>query len=617
MKYLKPMIAICLLLALICCFAACRRDNDDLPSQSETDESDEVISDQKLYLVKDGEATSQIILPESAMVMEGEAAVLFRNIVKNATSVNLSSGTDYVSWNTSRDEAAVEILIGLTDYTQTAEVLSTLSYGDYAVRVVGNKLVAVGYSQEASRAAVLALRNVLENSLSEDGKSLAIDRALDLRGTIFDGANSLPHYEGSATECPVLSDCGDNALTLTVRNTTPEEFSAYGEVLEKGGYAGYDAYRILESNSLYASYLNGTYQATTVYMAQEKTAKVIIEPIAGTEPVAKTASAFKKVCEPLLLQVGVVNTELDSQMNGMGYIYRLSDGSFLIVDGGYDDEKHPKIENGKRIYELLKEYAPDSGHIVIAAWIVTHAHVDHMGAIDYFSRTYLNDPAITMERVIWNVPALVQSTQVNTGSMVSKLEEYRRNIIPRLEKANVKIVKAHPGQHFLIRDAVVDVLYTYELTAPEALTDFNTSSVVTRITLGGKSTLMTGDASGTSAETMIRMYGDYLKSDILQVPHHGLFDGGTKNFYAKVDADIILWPVATSHYVTVRNSRAHLTYFSGYVNYYTEQELAERKGEVTVPDKIILVGGWLVTKIDLSADFSDRNFSYIHTTPIS
>lgn len=130
MKYLKPMIAICLLLALICCFAACRRDNDDLPSQSETDESGEVISDQKLYLVKDGEATSQIILPESAMVMEGEAAVLFRNIVKNATSVNLSSGTDYVSWNTSRDEAAVEILIGLTDYTQTAEVLSTLSYGD-------------------------------------------------------------------------------------------------------------------------------------------------------------------------------------------------------------------------------------------------------------------------------------------------------------------------------------------------------------------------------------------------------------------------------------------------------------------------------------------------------
>jgi hypothetical protein len=40
---------------------------------------------------------------------------------------------------------------------------------------------------------------------------------------------------------------------------------------------------------------------------------------------------------------------------------------------------------------------------------------------------------------------------------------------------------------------------------------------------------------------MVKEYGDYLKSDMVQLSHHG-YAGGTIALYEKVDADVVLWP---------------------------------------------------------------------------
>ena len=53
--------------------------------------------------------------------------------------------------------------------------------------------------------------------------------------------------------------------------------------------------------------------------------------------------------------------------------------------------------------------------------------------------------------------------------------------------------------------------------------------------------LVLGDASNRSCGYMVHSYGDFLKSDIVQVAHHG-YTGGTIPLYEAIDADVLLWP---------------------------------------------------------------------------
>ena len=58
------------------------------------------------------------------------------------------------------------------------------------------------------------------------------------------------------------------------------------------------------------------------------------------------------------------------------------------------------------------------------------------------------------------------------------------------------------------------------------------------------------DAHDDSSTIVYRMYGDTLRSDIVQVAHHG-YNGGNTNMYLKMAADTALW---TSPYQTVLDS---------------------------------------------------------------
>ena len=55
------------------------------------------------------------------------------------------------------------------------------------------------------------------------------------------------------------------------------------------------------------------------------------------------------------------------------------------------------------------------------------------------------------------------------------------------------------------------------------------------------SVLVLGDASYITCSYLVKAFGDYLKSDMVQLAHHG-YAGGTIALYEKVDADVLLWP---------------------------------------------------------------------------
>ena len=50
--------------------------------------------------------------------------------------------------------------------------------------------------------------------------------------------------------------------------------------------------------------------------------------------------------------------------------------------------------------------------------------------------------------------------------------------------------------------------------------------------------------SDSLGKKAIELYGEGLKCDILQVPHHGTPNGGTLEFYRLCNADVHLWTIA-------------------------------------------------------------------------
>ena len=109
----------------------------------------------------------------------------------------------------------------------------------------------------------------------------------------------------------------------------------------------------------------------------------------------------------------------------------------------------------------------------------------------------------------------------------------------------------------------MEILYTYDDFLPGELPYHNTSSLVFRISMGGQTVMVLGDAYTLSNNIMSKMYGNYLKSDIVQVTHHG-YQGGTVQVYNLINAPTAIWPGGKQNFpnLSERTENAHVVQMS-------------------------------------------------------
>ena len=69
----------------------------------------------------------------------------------------------------------------------------------------------------------------------------------------------------------------------------------------------------------------------------------------------------------------------------------------------------------------------------------------------------------------------------------------------------------------------------------------NEASVVYRMTIDGQSVLFLGDIYEQSGTRLLQKYGNALKSDVVQMAHHGS-QGAQKGVYVKIAPKVCLWP---------------------------------------------------------------------------
>ncbi len=331
-------------------------------------------------------------------------------------------------------------------------------------------------------------------------------------------------------------DMEKGAEMLLFKAESGDGYTQYLNDLEGAGFTLYAENDIVDNR--FSTWVNDELHVTMMYLPSQNSVRILAEPSSVGLPTREEDNVYTDAgVENVMVQMG---TSYDSNTNnGMCYIYRLCDGSFIIVDAGFNESVC-----ADELYNTLVKLAPDENNIVIAAWFITHAHTDHVGGFYQFTDKYVSGKSnITLEQMIYNYPTENSFNLSGTSTNhISKIENY----ISKYPN-EVSIVEAHPGQKFYIRDAEVEMLYTWDMFNTKSIIYMNNSSLLFSVTLGDTKIIMTGDCGPLAAPIIEQCYGEYVACDIIQVAHHGT-TGSSMALNALYQADIVLWPTTYSMY---------------------------------------------------------------------
>lgn len=537
-KAILWLILLCTALILLSC------DNSTPPNGTVTDcgavtDTQPEQTDISIDIVKDGVAQYRIVRGEEADQVVVDAAVMIREKIGSVTGVTPDIGTDWVRRGTDLDHTAFEILIGDTAYPESDKAMEDLPYGDYIITQVDNKLVINSRSKEGMNRAVAKFLNMLTLQGKEGNFSLPGD--VRYTETAVEIVNCLPQYTDG--DLLIIYPAGDRAQLLVCTDTTPEAYADYRKKLEAAGYVLHTETVI--TDNLFATYANDQYVVHAGYYAYEKAVRLTIEPRKAL-PALPADNQYTASIQPSVAMLGL---EFEGKQNGLCLVFQLADGSYIIVDGGFN-----RTRDAQSLYEYMYAHAPDPSNITIAGWFITHSHSDHHGAFLSFCQNY--GAQVTVEYVIANFPSTEARLEggVNDGAGGS-------TIVSTAEKLRgTQFIKAHTGYIFHMRDAKIEILYTHESFAPRILSYYNTSSLIFTVDLAGQRFMVLGDASHDAGKIAQSMYGSYLKSDIIQTAHHGYTTGSTvysgiTGLYTKAAAPVVLWPLGDQTYPSM-SSRA-------------------------------------------------------------
>ena len=328
-------------------------------------------------------------------------------------------------------------------------------------------------------------------------------------------------------EAAIVYDCEDGSVLSTYQNKTASDFEGVCAYYEKEGYTVYSTTDMGGNPS--ATFVKGDAMAHIYHHPSNGELNIVLsETAGGTLPPAVPAVTDGDY-ECTVVQI------MDAEhVNGMGYIIQLKDGSYIVYDGAYSSQTN-KIER------YLKENYEGDDKPIIRAWVLTHSHNDHYPVFQTFAMRAKRSERFIVENIIVS-PMNEDNYFMNDPN---DRDPYLSTEFYEDAKAfkNANIIFAHTGMKFTFCNLDMEILYAPEshYKTTDDLGNFNNTSIVSRLCGEGYSALFTGDVGIQGSTIMENLYGDYLRSDICQISHHGVEDVPL-SFYEKVRAAILYYP---------------------------------------------------------------------------
>ena len=211
----------------------------------------------------------------------------------------------------------------------------------------------------------------------------------------------------------------------------------------------------------------------------------------------------------------------------MGFVIVTEKNNCIIIDGGRPEDM-----------PLLKKYV---GGRHISAWILTHPHSDHIsGFIDEMKRNTCAD--FDIERICFNFPDYNELISHAEAPDYEYLVNDSKEMLPEFESIiplfSDKIYIPKQGDILTVDELKIEFLYTvhgYILANP-----MNDSSLVFKVSSPNKSVLFLGDLGPDGGDTLYRELRHKLKSDMVQMAHHGHMNVSME-VYAAIEPSACLW----------------------------------------------------------------------------
>ena len=341
----------------------------------------------------------------------------------------------------------------------------------------------------------------------------------------------IPAYESKGLIRP-LSEEGEGSYQVCVQKTTKEEFEAYATLLEESGFVVYSKKEISAGSARDDKNVFYTFKGKGIHIYLSWNPGLAVSRIIMTpeEPLPALNKPKLEATDTIMPSV----TQMQLEVEGMMYVVQLADGSFIVIDGGVYG-----LADTWRLHDYIIEKTPEGKTPTIACWMYTHPDPDHIGLATEFPAKYSEE--IVIESFAYNFTSEKFETtgKQDDTTLINAFKLLVKNITEYYPDATR--YQIHAGQSYYFKGLEVEILQTSEELYPNVASVWNDVSASWRMKFdNGQTVLFLGDSMQVLCQQLEDTYGDYMKSDMLQLAHHGLI-GGDLELYQLIDPDICFW----------------------------------------------------------------------------
>ena len=221
---------------------------------------------------------------------------------------------------------------------------------------------------------------------------------------------------------------------------------------------------------------------------------------------------------------------------GEAYSIITPEGELYLIDGGFQGE------DGERIARYIDEHGGR-----VKGWILTHPHVDHIGAF----LDYMKENSANVEKVYYSPFTREFFEEEQDPEIYSIINNPRAILfyeflaVQEATENSVEYLPLQMGDRLLLGELELKCYASFDADRR----DVNANSLVFTLSYGEFTLLLTGDMTEATLED-IQLTADeeagIWNTDVIQIPHHGYMAGiatdalyqATKPQYALLDCTV-------------------------------------------------------------------------------